>query len=104
VTTCVASLTAIVSVWAVYRTWGIALPLRKVRNSLLVSGLGYAMALLWPASGPVLILKLLAIGALVIFCLFALHDFTPRELSILRSAIRRKSYTDRKGTLSAVDD
>ncbi len=104
VTTCVASLTAIVSVWAVYRTWGIAPPLRKTLNSVLVSGLGYAMALLWPVSGPVLILKLLAIGALVIFCLFALHDFTPRELSILRSAIRRKSYSDRKGTLNAVDD
>jgi O-antigen/teichoic acid export membrane protein len=103
VTTCVASLSAVVSVCSVYWTWEIAPPLRKVRNSLLVSGLGYAMGFFWPASGPVLILKLLVVGALVILCLFALQDFTPRELSLLRSVLRRKSYPDGTRTISQVD-
>jgi len=66
---------------------GLAPPLRKVLNSIVASALGYSVTLLLPVSGPLLILKLLGIGGLVILCLFALRDFTPRELGLLRSAV-----------------
>jgi len=87
VTTFVASLGAVISVLTVYWKLGLTPSFRKALNSIIVSVFAYSVTLLLPVSGPVLILKLLGIGGLVILGLLALRDFTPRELVLLRSAV-----------------
>jgi O-antigen/teichoic acid export membrane protein len=104
VTTCVAFISAAFSILAVYWTWGVAPSLRRAFNSIILSALGYALALLWPASGPFLVLKLLGISFLLALCLFALRDFSLRELALLRSAVNWKSNPNQCGNTANLMD
>ena len=88
VTTVIASLIALVSVFAVYRIWGIYPPVKTLLKSIFCSALAFILASLWPASGLMLILKLTVITVVILLTFFLLREFTAREIALVRSLIR----------------
>lgn len=88
VTTIFAGLSALAAVLAVYRIWQILPPSATMLRSVLVCGLAYAMAALWPAFGFLLLLKLLVIGLVIPFAFFLLGEFSASEIALGRSMLR----------------
>ena len=87
VTTLFASLGAMVTVLAVYRLWGICPPAGTLGRTVLVSVLAYSLAVLWSASGALLIVKLLVIGIVIVLTYFALREFSMHEIALVRSLL-----------------
>jgi len=87
VTASIAGLGALGSVFAVYRIWGVLPPAKTLFKSALCSGLAFALAILWPTSGLMVILKLLAIAVMIPVAFFLLGEFTAREMAVVRSML-----------------
>ena len=90
VTSFIACLMALASVWAVHRTWGVVLPVKTLVNSALCSGLALALAMLWPAFGIMVILKLVTIVLITFSAFLLLGEFTASELALVRSLLRQR--------------
>jgi len=88
VTALVSFLGAFVSLLVIYRIWNVFLPLKSIIKGLVCSGLAFSIATSWPATGLMLILKLISIGFII--CLFfrVTGEFTAHEIHIIRSMIR----------------
>lgn len=80
-----AGMGALASLCVVYWLWRVFPPLDTIGRSILVSGLAYAIAVLWPMSGFWVILKLLAIITLIAFGFGLLGEFRTRERAFLWS-------------------
>lgn len=93
VTASVACLGALVSVYAVYRIWGVLPPVNTLLKSAVCSGLALALAILWPASGLMIILKLVAIVLVILITFLLLGDFTAGEIALVRSMLSRRAVT-----------
>lgn len=89
VTTAVSALAAPAALYAVYRVWQVHLPLKTFLICGFCSGGAFALAILWPVSGMMIILKLLIIIGLVLLALRLLGEFTTREMAMLRSMIKQ---------------
>ena len=94
VTTSVTCLVAAGSFLAVYRLWGVLPPGKTFLKSVFCSGLALAMAIFWPVSGLMVILKLLAIVTVIFIAFLLLGDFTPGEVALIRTLIRRRKWSD----------
>jgi O-antigen/teichoic acid export membrane protein len=92
VTTLVASLAALAFLYAVYRIWRVHPPLKTFFTCGLCSGLAFALAVLWPVSGVMLLLKLLVIIGIVLLAFILLGEFTAREVDMLRSMVGWRPY------------
>lgn len=90
VTASVACLGGGASLFAVYRIWGIFPPLKTVLNSLFCSLFAFGLSILWPVSGLMVILKLMVILIIIVLVFLSLGELTSREISLIRSMIRRK--------------
>jgi O-antigen/teichoic acid export membrane protein len=69
VTTVFAGLSAVATVWAVHRVWGVRPPMATLGWSLLLCAGAYAVAAAWPAPGLWVFLKLAVIGLMIVFVL-----------------------------------
>ncbi len=89
VTTIVGTLAVMAFLFAVYRAWRIFPPLKTILKTTACSVTVYTLTLLWPASGLMLIVKLISL-TLVILLIFRLFgEFTDREIALIRSLFQR---------------
>jgi O-antigen/teichoic acid export membrane protein len=88
VTAVVSWLGAIASLILVGRVWDVFPPARSVMRVLAGSIIAFWLSAIWPASGFVLILKLLSVAAAVIIFLLVTGELTRRGLNSIRSLIR----------------
>ena len=95
VTTLFSCLGALASVFAVYRIWKVLPSIKTLVKSAICSGLALALALLWPASGVILVLKLSGIIVIVLVTFVLLGEFTANETALVRSMIRLHSEDGR---------
>lgn len=87
VTTGVASVGALAAVLAVRQIWR-SLPLAgTLSRSVLIGGLAYAAAILWPAPGFEVLLKLLVVGSGIPLAFYALGEFAPSEVTFVCSLV-----------------
>ena len=75
---------------AVYRVWHVLPSAATLGRSVLVSTLAFALAAFWPAPGLLLLLKLPAVGSIVVLAFVLLGEFRGRELSLIRSLLNRQ--------------
>ena len=78
---------ALAAILAVVRIWGVFPSLGTLLRSIMISGLAYTFALLWPAHGFLLILKLLLIGFFITVAFLLSGEFSHRELTLIRSIL-----------------
>jgi O-antigen/teichoic acid export membrane protein len=78
---------ALAAILAVGRVWGVFPSLRTFLRSIVISGFAYTFALLWPASGFLLILKLFLIGIFITVAFLLFGEFSLRELTLIRSIL-----------------
>ncbi|MBN1832536.1 MAG: oligosaccharide flippase family protein [Deltaproteobacteria bacterium] len=86
-TTALSWVAALVAILAVGRIWGVFPSLGTFLRSIMISGLTYAFALLWPAPGCLLILKLILIGIFITVAFLLSGEFSHRELNLIRSML-----------------
>jgi O-antigen/teichoic acid export membrane protein len=85
VTTLCAGLGALACVLVVYRLWSILPPIGTLGRSALVSVLAYVLALLWPAAGLLVLVKLAVIGVVIVLTYLVLREFSAEEIALARS-------------------
>jgi O-antigen/teichoic acid export membrane protein len=98
VTTGGAGLGALAAVLAVHRLWRVLPPAASVARSLVVCGLAYALAVLWPAPDAWLLLKLPAITVAIGLAFLALGELGPAELALARSLLRPRAAPERRSS------
>jgi PST family polysaccharide transporter len=82
---------AVVSVALAYKTWQIFPPPLTVLRTAAVAALAYLVAAYWPASGFLVFLKLVTIGAGMLVCLRLTGEFGPEEVKWIRSMLRSRT-------------
>jgi len=85
VTTLIACLGAIACVSSVCLIWALAPPIKTILKSILISGLAYVLAILWPVSGFMLIIKIMVIMFCIVLSFLLFREFSPKEIALLRS-------------------
>jgi len=88
VTLAAASLGALAQLIAVHRQWGIRPAMPTIGRSATAGVFATALALLWPAPGALLLLKLPAAGLAALMVLGALGEFSPGEVAAARALLR----------------
>jgi len=88
VTASAACLGAIASLFTVYRTWGILPPVKTLLKSTFCSMLALVIAIMWPVSGLMLILKLIAIICIILLTFLLLGEFTASEIALIGSMLK----------------
>lgn len=91
VTTFVAWLGALVSVYMVCRTWRVLPPVKSLLKSTLCSGIAFALAILWPVTGVMIVLKLAVIILIILLTFLLLGEFTASEIATARSMFKWRS-------------
>lgn len=76
---------AVASVGVVYRLWSVFPPIGTLWRSVVISVLAYTLAVMWPTSGLLLLVKFACIGAVILFAYLALHEFSAEEIAQARS-------------------
>jgi hypothetical protein len=67
-------------------------------KSALCSGLALALAVFWPVSGLMVILKLVVIVMTILIAFLLLGDFTAGEVDLIRTLISRRAWLDEEKT------
>jgi O-antigen/teichoic acid export membrane protein len=88
VTTSITCLGTIISFFAVYRLWGVVPPTGTFVKSAFCSALAFAVAILWPAAGLMVIVKMVSITLIILLTFLLLGDFTAGEVALIRSMLR----------------
>jgi len=76
---------ATASLGVVYRLWSIGPPVGTLWRSVVIGLLAYTLAVMWPAAGILLLIKLACIGITIPLAYLALREFTPEEIAQARS-------------------
>jgi O-antigen/teichoic acid export membrane protein len=79
---------AVASVWVVYRLWAIVPPMGTLTRSVLAGVLAYAIAVLWPAPGFWVLVKLPIISVIILLTYLVLREFSAGEIALARSFLR----------------
>jgi hypothetical protein len=87
VTTLLASVGAFTAVIAVYRLWKILPSIGTLLRSVLVCGVAYTIATIWPVAGLLIFLKLSVIGIVIFVAFYLLGEFNSREIALVRSVL-----------------
>jgi len=85
VTASVACFGAIAGVLAVRHVWQILPPITTSLRSVLLSGLAFSLAVVWPTAGFLVLLKLPIIGIFILSGYLLLGEFRTQEIDLLRS-------------------
>jgi O-antigen/teichoic acid export membrane protein len=88
-TALVAGLGAVATVVAVFWIWRIVPPAGTLGRAVLACGLAYALAVVWPAPGLLLLAKLPTIAVVVCLTFVALGELTGDELRLVGALLRR---------------
>jgi O-antigen/teichoic acid export membrane protein/glycosyltransferase involved in cell wall biosynthesis len=83
-----ASFGALAAVLAVYRIWRILPPLGTLSRSALGCGVVYGLAILWPASGVVLCVKLVMLSLVIGIVFLLLGECSTSEMRRVRTMLR----------------
>jgi len=70
---------------AVYKVWGVRLPVSTIVRSTIICVLAFAFAFKWQTPGPLLFLKLPLISMLIIVTTTLLGEFSGDEIAFIRS-------------------
>ena len=89
VTTVVAGAGAVASVLAVYRMWTIYPPVTTLIRGILICGLAYIIAIIWPAAGFWVLPKLIAITLFIPLAFLVSCEFSADEISWVRALLPR---------------
>jgi O-antigen/teichoic acid export membrane protein len=76
---------AVAAISVIYRLWGIVPPVGTLWRSLAISALAYTLAVIWPVSGVLLLVKLACISAVILLAYLALREFSAEEIAQVRS-------------------
>jgi O-antigen/teichoic acid export membrane protein len=76
---------AVASVYIVYRLWSIVPPIGTLWRSVVISMLAYTLAVIWPTTGLLLLIKLAFIGVVILLAFLALREFSADEMAHARS-------------------
>jgi O-antigen/teichoic acid export membrane protein len=82
--TACATVGAVMTIVAVNRAWGIAAPLGTLTRSTMIGGAAYALALAWPAPGPMVLLKLAAVASFAVLAFVLCGEFSLPPASAAR--------------------
>jgi len=91
VTTMVGCTAAVAFFLAVYQAWRIFPPLKTVLKTTVCSVTAYTLTLLWPASGLMVIVKLISLSLVILLIFRLLGEFSDREIALIRSLFQRRS-------------
>ncbi|MDT3776281.1 oligosaccharide flippase family protein [Nitrospira sp. MA-1] len=84
---------ALASLFAINRLWGIFPPIGTFLRGAIISVLAYTLAVIWPTSGLLLMMKIGCIGVVIILAYFVLREFSHDEIALARSFIGSKAET-----------
>ena len=90
VTTTGASLASLAAVFTVFLSWEFAIPKRTIVYSLMCSALALLTAVIWPAQGILVLLKMSIISTTIIAAFLLLREFTSTELAFIRSLVKSR--------------
>ena len=76
---------AMASIGVIYHLWAIMPPVGTLWRSAVISVLAYTAAVMWPAAGVLLLIKLACIGTAIPLAYLALREFTAEEIAQARS-------------------
>lgn len=79
VTAATALVAALAAFLMVYRLWRLPPPVATIVRSVIVAGIAYAMAALWPAAGALLPFKLAVVSVVIVATFALLGEFNRRE-------------------------
>ena len=82
---------AVASVCVVYRLWSILPPMGTFWRSVVVSVFGYTAAVMWPAMGILLLVKLACIGTAIILAYLVLRELSAEEIAHVRALLKWKT-------------
>ena len=82
-----AGLGALASVLAVHRLWRVLPPIATLLRSGLVAVVAYAVARLWPTPGLLFLVKIPAIGILIVLAFLLLGELNAREMGVARALL-----------------
>ena len=87
VTTLGAVFGALAAVFAVHRMWRVFPSFGTLGRSALIGGMAYVLAVIWPASGGVLWIKLSLISLMIGLTFLVLGEFSPSEMRQIRTML-----------------
>lgn len=96
VTTLLSGLGALAGFLAVHRLWGLLPPAATVLRSVVLSVPAYTAAVAWPTPGPLLFVKLSAIGLMVLLGFLILGEFSSVEIALARSLLGWRTLSEHK--------
>lgn len=79
---------AVTAICVIYHLWSIGPPVETLWRSAIISVLAYTLALVWPASGFLLLVKLASIGVVIPLAYLTLREFSREEISQARSFLQ----------------
>ena len=82
---------AVTIVLVVYRLWSIFPPMGTLWRSVVISVLAYAVAVMWPTTGLLLLIKLAFIGVVIPLAYWVMREFSVEEIAQARSFLRGKT-------------
>jgi O-antigen/teichoic acid export membrane protein len=88
VTCLVSAAAAAAGLRAVYKVWGVAPPAATLCRAAVITGLAYAAARLWPASGLALLAKFAAITALAALAFVSTGELSRSESAAAKGALK----------------
>jgi hypothetical protein len=91
VTTALSVLGALVAITSVYYVFGVFPPVGTLGRSLPLCGLAYVAAMMLPTPGFWVIPKMLAIIIMIPLGFGLFGEFSPKEIAIFRSLLRRRA-------------
>lgn len=79
---------------AVYRVWGVRLPVSTFLRSITICVLAYILASKWQTPGLLLLLKLPVISMVIIIAIILLGEFSGDEIAFVRSILRSRTANE----------
>ncbi|MBA5865694.1 MAG: oligosaccharide flippase family protein [Nitrospira sp. CR1.3] len=76
---------AVAAIGVVHRLWSIVPPIGTLWRSAVISALAYTLAMMWPTTGIMLLVKLASIAVGIVVAYLALREFTVDEITQTRS-------------------
>lgn len=90
VTTSGACLAAIVAVAVIFRTWGLAVPVKTIFISSLSSVFALIAASMWTATGITVLIKMASISVGILICFIFLGEFKKSELNLVGEIVKSR--------------
>jgi peptidoglycan biosynthesis protein MviN/MurJ (putative lipid II flippase) len=101
VTAAVACMGMGIGLVTVRRLWQVVPPLGTVARTLAASLLALIVSMVWPASGAMVLVKMVAVTGLVIGVYWALREFTADETALVRELIGEWTKTSKPADTTA---